>query len=496
MDYNKINSNSNVKAKYYNIFNGNDLYLYKNNLILSEYQKELNILDQEIQRDEKNINNKLKNLKNIENQNNYNELKTYNNNYYTSLFETFNNINNKKNNKSHRDIIQECIMKSEPNIFTTKSKSNNNYKKIISKTNTNNSFYDFSNISEIKKTDLSFEEQNININPDFDYITPENNKKCFTLNNFYNNLKRAKDEKGIPYMKEMEIKKMMSDCPELVYNEIYKSFNKVNNLKKENYILKRKIKKLNMEIKEKNDLIDEFTELFKQSKVKFEKLILKNKINIKEIENKNTNEIEHLSSIIKKLENENSILYRRNTTLLNSLNKYQTYTKSMEEKYSNEENTKNNNIKKNINLYNESTYNKNNDKPNIITTRETSNIVLNSRFNKYHNNYSKQIFSLLDNNMKLIDNYKQKKFSHYSLIRSKNNNSDKLCLRKKNNNNNNTISRIGVESDLRKEKAIFRDMSANIGKKKYRDIGREREKSVRILNTINGKVYNSDLINL
>ncbi len=265
MEYNNIIP----KIQYNNFLNGNNIYLYKDSYILSEFQKELNHLDKEIQKDEIYINNKLKNLANIDNQKIHMNLKTYNdNNQNPYFFQTFNNnISKKYNNIPQRNKIftnnsmtniknlnkrdQIGIIKSEPNLY--KSQSNNNInKKIIPKTN-NISFYDdLSDISEIKKTDLSLEEQNINPDFNIDYLTQENNKKCVTLNNFYNNLKVSKVKKGIPYMKEMEIKKIVNDYPEVIYNEIYKSVTKVENLKKENNMLKNKIKKLKMEIKEKN----------------------------------------------------------------------------------------------------------------------------------------------------------------------------------------------------------------------------------------------------
>ena len=496
MEYNNIIP----KIQYNNFLNGNDIYLYKDSYILSEFQKELNLLDKEIKQDEIYINNKLKNLTNIDNQKINMNLKTYNdNNQNPYFFQTFNNITKKYNNIPQRNKIfnnnsmtnikklnkraQNSIIKSEPNLY--KSQSNNNInKKILPKTN-NISFYDdLSDISEIKKTDLSFGEQIINPDFNIDCFTQDNTKKFSSLNEFYNNLNnRTKNEKGITYDKKLELKKIMNDYPELIYNEIYKSFSKLQNLKKENNMLKNKIKKLNMEIKEKNDLINEFTELFKQSKIKFEKLILKNKINIKELENKNINEIEQLSSIIKKLEKENILLNKRINNLLNSLNKYKKFTKSIGEKNSREQRNKNNNI----NIFNESSFKNINERVNLTNKRDISNILLNSRFSAYQNNYSKELNSLFDNSIHLMDRNSQKKLYNYTFIRNRNNNIDKISLKK------NNISKVGIESNVRKEKAIFRDLSSNIEKKN--NIERKRENSVRIMNTINGKAYNSDLIN-
>ena len=58
------------------------------------------------------------------------------------------------------------ILKSEQNLYKTKGINAN--KKIYIKTN-DKIFDDFSNISEIKKTNNSFEEQNIN--PDYNMPT-------------------------------------------------------------------------------------------------------------------------------------------------------------------------------------------------------------------------------------------------------------------------------------------------------------------------------------
>lgn len=496
MEYNNIIP----KIQYNNFLNGNNIYLYKDSYILSEFQKELNHLDKEIQKDEIYINNKLKNLANIDNQKIHMNLKTYNdNNQNPYFFQTFNNnISKKYNNIPQRNKIftnnsmtnikklnkrdQIGIIKSEPNLY--KSQSNNNInKKIIPEAN-NISFYDdLSDISEIKKTDLSFDEQNINPDFNIDFFTQDNAKKFSSLNEFYNNLDPTKNEKGIKNDKKIEIKKIINDYPELIYNEIYKSFSKLQSLKKENYMLKNKIKKLNKEIKEKNDLINEFTELFKQSKIKFEKLILKNKINIKELENKNINQIEQLSSIIKKLEKDNILLNKRNNNLLSSLNKYQKFTKSIGENNPREQRNKN----YNINMFNESSFKSINEKVNLTNKRDISNILLNSRFSAFQNNYSKELNSLFDNSINLNDKNIQKKLYNYTFIRNRNNNIDKISLRK------NNISKVGIESNIREEKAIFRDLSANIEKKN--NIERKRENSVRIMNTINGKAYYSDLIN-
>ena len=113
--------------------------------------------------------------------------------------------------------------------------------------------------------------------------------------------------------------------------------------------------------------------------------------------------------------------------------------------------------------------------------------MLNSRFSAYQNKYSKELNSLFDNSINLNDKNLQKKLYNYNFKKNRNNNIDKINLRK------NNISKVGIESNIRKEKAIFRDLSANIEKKN--NIERKRENSVRIMNTINGKAYYSDLIN-
>ena len=244
------------------------------------------------------------------------------------------------------------------------------------------------------------------------------------------------------------------ELPNLIYNEIYKNFAKYQALIKENNILKKEIKKLNKEIKEKNGIIDEFTELFKQSKIKFEKLMLKNKINIEELEHNNINKIEQLSARIKKLEIENNLLIKKNKNLINSLNKYQKFSK-------NNQNPKSN-IIKNFNKFNESSVKNSLKKQKYISSRDfnSSNLLLNSRINKRIQNYSKDINSYFDSREKMNPNNNVPiKYDNYSLVIGRN--------KFKNLNNNfvdrdilerNTISKIGLESNLRKEKAIFRNL--------------------------------------
>jgi hypothetical protein len=293
------------------------------------------------------------------------------------------------------------------------------------------------------------------------------------------------DSKDIPHQKKIEIKKILNEYPELIYNEINKNFPKFQTLIKENNILKKEIKKLNIEIKEKNDIIDEFTELFKQSKIKFEKLMLKNKINIEELEHNNINKIEQLTAQIKNLENEKNILIKKNKNLINSLNKYQKFSKNNQ--------NQNSNIIKNFNKFNESSVKNSLKKHNVMSSRDStsSNLLLNSRINRRIQNYSKDINSFFDNREIMNPNNNVPiKYDNYSLVIGRN--------KAKNLSNNfidrdflerNTISKIGVESNLRKEKAIFRDLSANIEKKISRQVAKRLGSSVRNMNTINGRSY-------
>jgi hypothetical protein len=321
-----------------------------------------------------------------------------------------------------------------------------------------------------------------------DYLADYKNKFLFNEKNeisdkikeFNNHI----DSKDISNQKKTEIKKVLNEYPELIYNEIYKNFSKYQALIKENNILKKEIKKLNIEIKEKNDIIEEFTELFKQSKIKFEKLMLKNKINIEELEHNNINKIEQLSAQIKKLEIENNLLIKKNKNLINSLNKYQKFSK-------NNQNPKSN-IIKNFNKFNESSVKNSLKKHNVMSSRDStsSNLLLNSRINRRIQNYSKDINSFFDS--REIMNPKNNlptTYDNYSLVIGKN--------KMKNLNNfidrdipeRNSISKIGVESNLRKEKAIFRDLSANIEKKMNRQAAKRLGNSVRNMNTINGRSY-------
>ena len=148
---------------------------------------------------------------------------------------------------------------------------NNSLKKIAQKTSIdNNSFIkEFDDeISEIKKTDSIFEE------------TLESNNKKLNL---------LLDEKN---------------C--LKYNNSFSEQKK----------LKEKIISLNKEIAEKNKIINEFSNLVRESKDKFEQLISKNNSRIAEIELKHKNEINILENKLQNLESENQILKLNNNKLM------------------------------------------------------------------------------------------------------------------------------------------------------------------------------------
>ena len=491
MDY--INKKS-ANNFYSNLPKGKDIYLYQEHLgtnyILSEYQKKIRV-GEEINQE---LNKKFHELNNLDKQNGIfnsdNNLK-YSQKDLPMKDKIFNNtklinkINNTKNKKSNETKGVHNITKSEPNL----GKSRNNMNKKINQKHRNLTMEDeFGDISEIKKSDNSSEEQNINPEFNMDYLADNNNKFLFNENNKImdkiNEFNLHIDSKDIPHQKKIEIKKILNEYPELIYNEINKNFPKFQTLIKENNILKKEIKKLNIEIKEKNDIIDEFTELFRQSKIKFEKLMLKNKINMEELELNNISKIEQLSAQIKNLENENNLLIKKNKHLMNSLNKYQKFQK-------NNQNT-NSHIIKNFNKFNESSIKNSLKKQNFISSRgsTSSNLLLNSRINRRIQNYSKDINSFFDS--REIMNPKNNlptTYDNYSLVIGKN--------KMKNLNNfidrdileRNSISKIGVESNLRKEKAIFRDLSANIEKKLSRQAAKRIGISVRNMNTINGRSY-------
>ena len=492
-----------IGRSFHKFQNGKDIHLYDNQLktkyILSEYEKKLPSLDDKINLDQININQdfKIRNRTiNIKSENDF----IYNTKYFQTLNKINENIEN--NNISKKDnicnnninnIIKKIninepngitnITKSEPNLYKNRNSINNT----ISKINNNKLDKldeDFGNISEIKKSDLSFEEQNINPEFNIDYCNKEKNDKFNNniinpINNIYNKLNYTKE--GF-IGKKNEKQKIMNEYPEIINNKIYKNFSDYQILKNENILLKKEIKKLNIEIKEKNDLIDEFTELVKQSKIKFEKLMLKNKIKIEEIENNNINKIAQLSATIKKLEYENNILTQKNKNLINNLNKYQKYTKSIEQKISNTQRKT-----YNINKFNISPNMNNIKSQNLITTRDKSNIILNTRIDRRQHNHS----CLFEKNEKNIHNIVTK-FTNYTSTLQKNRNSNI----NKENLDRNSISKIEVESNLRKNKALFRDLSANIEKRMNREIIRRKGNSFRIMNTLNGFGYNSESINI
>lgn len=491
MDYISKKSASN----FYNKFpNGKDISIYQEplgtNYVLSEYQKKIKA-DEEINQE---LNKQIQELNNLGKENEIFKLEQnlkYSQNDIPTKDKIFNNnkiinkINDIKKIKSNEINGIQNITKSEPNLGKSRNCMN---KKISQKTRNFTMEDDFGDISEIKKSDYSLEEQNINPEFNIDYLT-DNNKFLFNekneMSDKINEFKNHIDSKDISHQKKTEIKKILNEYSELIYNEIYKNYSKYQTLIRENNILRKEIKKLNTEIKEKNDLINEFTELFKQSKVKFEKLMLKNKINIEELEHNNTNKIEHLSAQIKKLEIENNLLIKKNKNLINSLNKYQKFSK-------NNQNLISNTIR-NLNKFNESSVKNSLKKQNVLSSRDStsSNLLLNSRINRHNHNYSREINSFFDSREVMnLNNNAPIKYDNFSLVvgRNKtkklsNNYIDRDILER------NTISKIGVESNLRKEKAIFRDLSANIEKKMSRQGAKRIGNSVKNMNTINGRSY-------
>lgn len=459
--------------KYYNnILNENDINIYDNRrYILSEYKREIN---PKKKINVKNINNKLNQRKKKENQK-ISENTKIENNFKPIFFSTFNiqnktnynpqrekKLNNRiiKNHKNMNIRVHNGIIKSEPNLF--KSKSIDINKNIIYKEKENTIKDDFSDISEIKKMDYSFEEQNIN--PD-DLFSQENSQLF--------------DEKKV------EIKKIMNEYPELIYTEIYKNFSKYQNLKIENCFLKSMIKKLNIEIKDKMKLIDEFTELFNQSKIKFQEIILKNKKSIQEIEEKNNLKINELNQKIKKLEEENNALIKRNKILLNNINGYDKYLKLLEEKnqkiYSNY--NKFNKINEYLNNVNKKVYG--------VTTTRGSSSTLNSRINRYHNNYSKNLKSLFDNKENILNNKNiQNNFKEDSLnIQHK---AFLYNITENNFNINNKMSKNYAKSNSGNN--IVKDFRDSIKKVKRKDIIKKRGNSVGAMKINSENSYNFDKI--
>ena len=275
---------------------------------------------------------------------------------------------------------------------------NNSLKKIAQKTSTdNNSFIkEFDDeISEIKKTDSIFEE------------TLESNNKKLNL---------LLDEKN---------------C--LKYNNSFSEQKK----------LKEKIISLNKEIAEKNKIINEFSNLVRESKDKFEQLISKNNSRIAEIELKHKNEINILENKLQNLESENQILKLNNNKLMLIIKK----SKKNNNVYNSAQN--NNNIR-NLKI-NEANSNLRY-KKNLTTTRCTAKTTLLNNQNysgniqeikksrvykkmdSYKNNITKNnnLENIINNNIKIIKNIKNISYNNInnsskrgSSVRSLVNNNDK-----------------------------------------------------------------------
>lgn len=187
--------------------------------------------------------------------------------------------------------------------------------------NRNNSFInDFGDISEIKKTDSSFNETIDSSNLKINLLLQEDN-----LNKFINK---------------------------------YKNLNE-------------KISSLNIEIIEKNKIINEFSSLILESKEKFEKLINKNQKEIEEMEIKHKNEINILNNKLYNLENENKILKINNNKLSNIIKKL-----------------KENNLNINISNKNirENRIKENSIKRNLTSSRLESRVIITQNYDKNNNN--------------------------------------------------------------------------------------------------------------
>ena len=142
-----------------------------------------------------------------------------------------------------------------------------------------------------------------NINKDnIDNINNINNKE---INNNSNNSKKNNNKKINKIKKKINQNRNGNYTNRLEkIDNIFEKNNNTDNNNNEIFYLKEKIKELTEEINNKNILINEYSNLAKKSKIKFEQLIIQNKKNIELIQKETKNQIILYKSKIINMEKE------------------------------------------------------------------------------------------------------------------------------------------------------------------------------------------------
>ena len=348
--FNNINKKRNISINNMNNFYNDD----SSHSSMETIKKILYSTDNKTELKKDNINNILKNSKfksNIPNLDIFNNLskttkskekekekeKEINKDSYNKKTK----INLKNSNIIDKDLINRINNELTLNARKVELKS----MKIL-KTNNNKYNYDCDNDDSINISDEFkdiIQEKNNNNNKNYTFRKIHNNINININNNTNNNGKKSKNK----------INNIKSDIKEINKNKFKNIYLKDNinfyttniqddkNKNDDIFYLKEKIKELNDEIKNKNILINEYSNLAIKSKIKFEQLMTNNKNRIEQIQKDNKKQNMLYKSKIISLEKEKQ----------NFLNKYlenKKYTDFLEQVLFNQNNLENgNNVEEN-----------------------------------------------------------------------------------------------------------------------------------------------------
>ena len=346
--FNNINKKRNISINNMNNFYNDD----SSHSSMETIKKILYSTDNKTELKKDNINNILKNSKfnsNIPNLDIFNNLnKTTKSKEKEKEKEINKDSYNKKTkiNLKNSNIIDKDLIYRINNELTLNARKVELKSMKILKTNNNKYNYDCDNDDSINISDEFkdiIQEKNNNNNKNYTFRKIHNNINININNNTNNNGKKSKNK----------INNIKSDIKEINKNKFKNIYLKDNinfyttniqddkNKNDDIFYLKEKIKELDDEIKNKNILINEYSNLAIKSKIKFEQLMTNNKNKIEQIQKDNKKQNMLYKSKIISLEKEKQ----------NILNKYlenKKYTDFLEQVLFNQNNLENgNNVEEN-----------------------------------------------------------------------------------------------------------------------------------------------------
>ena len=348
--FNNINKKRNISINNMNNFYNDD----SSHSSMETIKKILHSTDNKTELKKDNINNILKNSKfnsnipNLDIFNNLNKTTKSKEKEKEKEKEINKDSYNKKTkiNLKNSNIIDKDLINRINNELTLNARKVELKSMKILKTNNNKYNYDCDNDDSINISDEFkdiIQEKNNNNNKNYTFRKIHNNINININNNTNNNGKKSKNK----------INNIKSDIKEINKNKFKNIYLKDNinfyttniqddkNKNDDIFYLKEKIKELNDEIKNKNILINEYSNLAIKSKIKFEQLMTNNKNKIEQIQKDNKKQNMLYKSKIISLEKEKQ----------NFLNKYlenKKYTDFLEQVLFNQNNLENgNNVEEN-----------------------------------------------------------------------------------------------------------------------------------------------------